>query len=153
MQKDTTILDNVKHINAMIYLISSVEESSKLNYCKLLAIPQLKKMGIEVKDATIKGVLSAMYAYKTKHRPSIKPNFRNKKGDDIEEMDISIPINKWEKHKNKYEFFKNDTIVGIVEILDKSHEERYKWVTEKGSGTEKYLYKAQKHIELYAQNL
>ena len=147
MPKDTTLLDNVKHVNAMIHLITSINDESKLSYCKLLAIPQLTKMGIKVKDTTVKGVLSAMYLYKSKHKPASKPDFRNKKGADIEEIDVSIPTAKWEKYKGRYEYYKNSEMVGIVEILDKSHAERYKWSTDKGTGTEKYLYKAQKVVE------
>ena len=147
MPKDTTTLDNVKHINAMIHLISSIEDSSKMSYCELLAIPQLTKMGIKVKDTTIEGVLSAMYMYKAKHKPASKPDFRNKKGADTIEIDVSIPIAKWEKYKGRYEYYKNSEMVGIVEVLDKSHAERYKWSTDKGTGFEKYLYKAQKVVE------
>ena len=61
MQKDTALLDNVKHINAMIHMISSINDESKMSYCELLAIPQLKEMGIKVKDTTIEGVLRAMH--------------------------------------------------------------------------------------------
>lgn len=147
MPKDTTTLDNVKHINAMIHLISSIEDSSKMSYCELLAIPQLKEMGIKVKDTTIEGVLSAMHAYKAKHKPVSKPNFRNKKSGDVEDFDVSIPINKWEKYKGRYEYYKSSEMRGIVEVLDSTHAERYKWSTDKGTGTEKYLYKAQKVVE------
>ena len=146
MPKDTTLIDNVKHINAMIHLITSINDESKLSYCKLLAIPQLTKMGIKVTDTTVKGVLSAMYLYKSKHSTTIKPTFRNKKGD-VEDIDVSIPTAKWEKYKGRYEYYKNSEMVGIVEILDSSHAERYKWSTDKGTGTEKYLYKAQTVVE------
>ena len=146
MQKDTTLIDNVKHVNAMIHLITTVDDESKLSYCKMLAIPQLAEMGIKVKDTTVKGVLSAMYLYKSKHAIASKPSFRNKKGD-VEDIDVSIPTAKWEKYKSRYEYYKNSEMVGIVEILDKSHDERYKWSTDKGTGTEKYLYKAQTVVE------
>lgn len=147
MQKNTTLIDNIKHVNAMIHLINSIDDESKLAYCKMLAIPQLKEMGVKVPDTTVKGVLSAMYLYKSKHAIASKPTFRNKKGTDIEEIDVSVPISKWEKHKDKYEYYKNSQIVGIVEILDSSHSERYKWSTDKGTGFEKYLYKAQTIVE------
>jgi len=147
MQKDTTLIDNVKHVNAMIHLITSIDDESKPSYCKMLAIPQLTQMGIKVKDTTVKGVLSAMYMYKSKHSTGAKPTFRTKKGAEIEEIDVSIPTAKWEKFKNKYEYYKNSDIVGIVEILDSTHSERYKWSTDKGVGFEKYLYKAQKIVE------
>ena len=146
MPKDTTLIDNVKHINAMIHMITTVDDESKLSYCKLLAIPQLTQMGIKVTDTTVKGVLSAMYLYKSKRSTTSKPTFRNKKGD-VEDIDVSIPTVKWEKYKGRYEYYKNSEMVGIVEILDKSHAERYKWSTDKGTGTEKYLYKAQKVVE------
>jgi len=146
MQKDTTLIDNVKHVNAMIHLITSINDESKLSYCKMLAIPLLTQMGIKVKDTTVKGVLSAMYLYKSKHAIASKPFFRNKKGD-VEDIDVSIPTAKWEKYKSRYEYYKNSEMVGIVEILDKSHAERYKWSTDKGTGTEKYLYKAQTVVE------
>ena len=146
MPKDTTLLDNVKHVNAMIHLITTVDDESKLSYCKLLAIPQLTKMGIKVTDISVKGVLSAMYLYKSKHKPASKPTFRSKKGD-VEDIDVSIPTAKWEKYKGRYEYYKNSEMVGIVEILDKSHAERYKWSTDKGTGFEKYLYKAQTVVE------
>jgi hypothetical protein len=142
MQKDTTLIDNVKHVNAMIHLITSIDDESKPSYCKMLAIPQLTQMGIKVKDTTVKGVLSAMYIYKSKHSIGA-----TKKGADIEEIDVSIPTAKWEKFKNKYEYYKNSDIVGIVEILDSTHSERYKWSTDKGVGFEKYLYKAQLIVE------
>lgn len=147
MTKDTTTLDNVKHVNAMIHLISSIDDESKMSYCELLAIPQLTKMGIKVTDTTIEGVLSAMYTYKAKHKPASKPDFRRMTGDEIEVIDVSMPTVKWEKYKGKYEYYKNSEMVGIVEVLDKSHAERYKWSTDKGTGTEKYLYKAQKVVE------
>lgn len=147
MQKDTTLIDNVKHVKAMIHLITTVDDESKLSYCKLLAIPQLTQMGIKVTDTTVKGVLSAMYLYKSKHAIASKPTFRNKKGADIEEIDVSIPTAKWEKYKGRYEYYKNSEMVGIVEVLDSSHAERYKWSTDKGTGTEKYLYKAQTVVE------
>lgn len=147
MQKDITLIDNVKHVNAMIHLITSINDESKLSYCKMLAIPQLTQMGIKVKDTTVKGVLSAMYLYKSKHSITSKPTFRNKKGGDIEEIDVSIPTVKWEKYKGRYEYYKNSEMVGIVEILDSSHAERYKYSTDKGTGFEKYLYKAQKIVE------
>jgi len=146
MQKDTTLIDNVKHVNAMIHLITSINDESKLSYCNMLAIPQLTKMGIKVKDTTVEGVLSAMYLYKSKHAIASKPTFRNKKGD-VEDIDVSIPTAKWEKYKSRYEYYKNSEMVGIVEVLDKSHDERYKWSTDKGTGTEKYLYKAQTVVE------
>ena len=147
MQKDTTTLDNVKHVNAMIHLISSIDDESKMSYCELLAIPQLKEMGIKVKDTTIEGTLSAMHAYKAKHKSVSKPNFRNKKSGDVEDFDVSIPINKWEKYKGRYEYYKSSEMRGIVEVLDSTHAERYKWSTDKGTGTEKYLYKAQAAVE------
>jgi len=147
MQKDATLIDNVKHVNAMIHLITSINDESKLSYCQMLAIPQLTKMGIKVKDTTVEGVLSAMYLYKSKHSIISKPSFRNKKGADIEEIDVSIPTAKWEKFKGRYEYYKNSEMVGIVEILDSSHEKRYKYSTDKGTGFEKYLYKAQKIVE------
>jgi len=146
MQKDTTLIDNVKHVNAMIHLITSIDDESKLSYCKMLAIPQLTQMGIKVKDTTVEGVLSAMYLYKSKHAIASKPSFRNKKGD-VEDIDVSIPTAKWEKYKSRYEYYRNSEMVGIVEVLDKSHAERYKWSTDKGTGTEKYLYKAQTVVE------
>ena len=147
MQKNTTLIDNVKHVNAMIHLITSIDDESKLAYCKMLAIPQLKEMGVKVSDTTVKGVLSAMYLYKSKHAIASKPTFRNKKGDNIEEIDVSIPTSKWEKYKGRYEYYKNSKMVGIVEVLDSSHSERYKWSTDKGTGFEKYLYKAQTVVE------
>ena len=147
MQKDTALLDNVKHINAMIHMISSINDESKMSYCELLAIPQLKEMGIKVKDTTIEGVLRAMHTYKAKHKSVGKPNFRNKKSDDVEDFDVSSPINKWEKYKSRYEYYKSSEMCGIVEILDSTHAERYKWSTDKGTGTEKYLYKAQAAVE------
>lgn len=147
MQKDTTLIDNVKHVNAMIHLITSINDESKLSYCNMLAIPQLTQMGIKVTDTTVKGVLSAMYLYKSKHAIASKPTFRNKKGADIEDIDVSIPTAKWEKFKGRYEYYKNSEMVGIVEVLDSSHAERYKWSTDKGTGTEKYLYKAQTVVE------
>lgn len=147
MNKNVTLIDNIKHVNAMIHLITSIDDESKLSYCKMLAIPQLKEMGVKVSDTTVKGVLSAMYMYKSKHAIASKPDFRNKKGDNIEEIDVSIPTSKWEKYKGRYEYYKNSQMVGIVEVLDSSHSERYKWSTDKGTGFEKYLYKAQKIVE------
>jgi hypothetical protein len=92
MQKDTTLIDNVKHVNAMIHLITSIDDESKPSYCKMLAIPQLSKMGIKVKDTTVKGVLSAMYIYKSKYSIGAKPSFRNKKGADIEDRNLDIIV-------------------------------------------------------------
>jgi hypothetical protein len=94
-----------------------------------------------------------MYLYKSKYAIASKPSFRNKKGADIEEIDVSIPTAKWEKFKNKYEYYKNSDIVGIVEILDSTHAERYKWSTDKGTGFEKYLYKAQTDSRAYSISL
>ncbi len=147
MPKDTTLLDNVKHVNAMIYLINSIDDSAKKSYIELLAIPQLKEMGVKIKDTTIEGVLSTMYIYRARYKSKGRPSFRTKKGHEVEEIDVSIPINKWEKYKGRYEYYKNSEMVGIVEVLDSSHSERYKWSTDKGTGTEKYLYKAQTVIE------
>ena len=146
MQKDTALVYSLQRINALIHLITTVDDESKLSYCKMLAIPQLTQMGIKVKDTTVEGVLSAMFLYKSKHAIASKPTFRNKKGD-VEEVDVSIPTAKWEKYKSRYEYYKNSEMVGIVEVLDKSHDERYKWSTDKGTGTEKYLYKAQTVVE------
>jgi len=147
MPKDTTLLDNVKHVNAMIYLINSIDDSAKKSYIELLAIPQLREMGVKIKDTTIEGVLSTMYIYRARYKSKGRPSFRTKKGQEVEEIDVSIPTAKWEKYKGRYEYYKNSEMVGIVEVLDSSHAERYKWSTDKGTGFEKYLYKAQNVIE------
>lgn len=143
---DTALIDNIKHCNAMIYLVNSISEESKLSYCKVVAIPQLKAMGIKCTSDSIQDVLGAMHVYINKHKSASKPSFR-KSGDDTEEMDVSITTYKWEKLNKRYEYYKDSDVVGTIEVLDKTHENRYKWTTDKGTGSEKYLYKAQKIVE------
>ena len=90
------------------------------------------------------------------------PNFRHKITEEVnDEQQVDNSIANWHKNtSSEYELMKSSTSIGIVKVLkldDKKVEDgkRYEWGvygTDK-QGFEKYLYKAQKNVELSAIQL
>ena len=145
--KDTTLYEQIKHAKAMLHIIKTSDKESVSFYCTSIAMPALKALKITPKSSTVKSITDALVNFIDKHKIGSKPTFRSSKVTE-EVVDVSIPTAEWSKEKNIYSYYKNGELKGKVEVLDSHHDLRYKWSTDKGTGAEKYLYKAYKCVEL-----
>jgi hypothetical protein len=152
------------YIHSMINIIESRAEVERGRvYIDLIAREWCRGRGlvIPLKGKTVQEMVEMMLAFVTKYgnKRGERPKFRRKISREEEEQENErILETKWERHNVKeYEFMKNGKHVGAINVLkldDKRVEEerRYEWLvygTDK-SGYERYLYKAQNHVETYS---
>ena len=168
------IREDPSYLQSMAHIIdSSADEERALTYIKLLVKPYCDqlKLSLPVKGKTAAEISSRLKYLSHKHYKTDMvtlsgrinaPSFRRKIAEeDIDEQQIDNSITNWQKNtSSEYELIKGSASIGIVEVLklnDKRVEDgkRYEWKvygTNK-RGYEKYLYKAQKNVELSAIQL
>ena len=168
LREDSLYLRSMAHI-----IDSSADEERALTYITLLVKPYCNelKLSLPVKGKTAAEVSSRLKYLSRKHYKTDMvtlsgrinaPSFRRKIAEEvIDEQQIDNSIANWQKKtSSEYELMKGNTSIGIVRVLkldDKKVEDgkRYEWKvygTDK-RGYEKYLYKAQKNVELSAIQL
>jgi hypothetical protein len=162
------------YLQSMASIIdNSADQERALTYITLLVKPHCDKLklSLPIKGKTAAEVSSRLKYLSHKHYKTDMvtlsgrinaPSFRRKiaeEGTDEQQIDNSIA--NWQKNtSSEYELMKGNTSIGIVRVLkldDKKVEDgkRYEWKvygTDK-RGYEKYLYKAQKNVELSAIQL
>jgi len=168
LREDSLYLRSMAHI-----IDSSADEERALTYITLLVKPYCNelKLSLPVKGKTAAEVSSRLKYLSHKHYKTDMvtlsgrvntPNFRHKITEEVnDEQQVDNSIANWHKNtSSEYELMKSSTSIGIVKVLkldDKKVEDgkRYEWGvygTDK-QGFEKYLYKAQKNVELSAIQL
>ena len=159
------------YLRSMAHIIdSSRDEENALTYINLLVKPFCNdlKLSLPVKGKTAEEISSRLKYLACKHYKTDMntvsgrvnaPSFRRKMTEEvIDDQQKDNSITNWQKNtSSEYELMRGSTSIGIVEVLklnDKRVEDgkRYKWAVYNTSkqGYEKYLYKAQKNVELSA---
>ena len=166
--------EDVMYLKSMSNLILGLpSEESAQTYISLLVSPFVKnelKLKLVTDGRNSKDIAQQLADLAKKHfnttlttisGKTLAPSFyRQLSSIELEEEALqSKPLtSEWQKHGVKeYELFRNGKQVGVVDVLkldDKNVIDgaRYKWSvygTDK-IGYEKYLYKAQKNVELYS---
>jgi hypothetical protein len=167
--------EEAMYLVSMAHIIKTSTDEGAETYANLLAKPHCEGLGLTlaVKGKTRKEIVKQLKEFAKKHYKSTMtlvdgklsaPSFKRKlKPGEVYEEDVqqskSLTI-EWQKHNTReYELFRGGKQVGVVNVLKVDDKKvvdgkRYEWAaygTEK-HGFEKYLYKAQKNVELATQN-